>query len=51
MEIEVSHSMGEKGKKMGRVLADRIFKVLMSVDPSVMISSSKPEPIKKGKKE
>jgi hypothetical protein len=36
-EIEVSHSMGDKNKKMGKVLAERIFKVLMSVNPNIQI--------------
>jgi hypothetical protein len=37
-DIEVSHSMGDKNKKMGKVLAERIFKVLMSVDPKIQIN-------------
>jgi crossover junction endonuclease EME1 len=34
-DIEVSHSMGDKNKKLGKVLADRIFKVLMSANPNI----------------
>ena len=34
-DIEVSHSIGDKSKKMGKVLADRIYKTLRSADPKI----------------
>ena len=34
-DIEVCTSMGDKNKKFGKVLAERIFKVLMSVNPNI----------------
>ena len=37
-EMVVCHSMGDKNKKLGKVLADRIFKVLMSANPSILIN-------------
>ncbi|TNV77009.1 hypothetical protein FGO68_gene4673 [Halteria grandinella] len=37
-EIEVCTSMGDKNKKLGKVLADRIFKVLMCVNPNLQIN-------------
>ncbi len=30
--------MGEKSKKMGKVLGERIFKALRSVDPKIQIN-------------
>jgi hypothetical protein len=37
-DVEVCTSMGDKNKKMGKALADRIFKMLMSVNPSIQIN-------------
>ena len=37
-EIEISHSMGDKSKKLGKVISDRIFKVLMSANPNIQIN-------------
>jgi len=37
-EIEVCHSMGDKNKKLGKVLADRIFKMLTSANPNYQIN-------------
>jgi hypothetical protein len=37
-DIEVCHSMGDKNKKIGKVLADRLYKVLISADPKYQIN-------------
>ena len=37
-DIQVSHSMGDKSKKIGKVLAERIYKNLMSVNPNIVIN-------------
>lgn len=37
-DIEVSHTLGDKSKKIGKVLAEKVFKCLMSVDPKVAIN-------------
>ena len=36
--IEVSTSLGDKNKKLGKALAERIFRMLMSVNPSIQIN-------------
>ena len=38
-EVEVKgNSMGEKSKRMGKVLAERIYQTLKSADPKTLIS-------------
>lgn len=37
-EVELAGVAGEKGKKFGRVLADRLYFYSMSVDPSIVVN-------------
>ena len=37
-DIQVNHSMGEKSKKLGKAIAERIYKYLMSVNPNIVIN-------------
>ena len=37
-EIEVSHSIGDKNKKIGKALAERIYKTLISADPKIVVN-------------
>ena len=37
-DIEISHSMGDKNKKLGKAIADRIFKVMTSANPNIQIN-------------
>lgn len=38
MDIQVQGAGGEKGKRIGKAIADKVFLMFMSSDPSVIIS-------------
>lgn len=37
-DIEVQHTIGDKSKKLGKAIADKIYFTLLSVDPNVVIN-------------
>lgn len=37
-DIEVNQTMGDKNKKLGKVLAERVFKMLMSANPNIQLN-------------
>lgn len=38
MEVQVQGSGGEKGKRLGKAIADKVFVTFTSIDPSIVIS-------------
>lgn len=38
MEVAVQGSGGEKGKRLGKAIADKVFMTFTSIDPNVVIN-------------